>query len=101
MGFSAGGGALRFAPFVVSCCEESFEANPSFLLCGKTFPGFAVFYKETGLVDNMESNTADLFDAVVSVTGGVVITAVFDPVKKVFNWLVHDIRGAEDSNVSL
>ena len=32
--FSAGGGALRFSPFVVRCCEESFESNPSFLLCG-------------------------------------------------------------------
>ena len=32
--FSAGGGALRFSTFVVRCCEEIFEANPSFLLCG-------------------------------------------------------------------
>ena len=31
--FSAGGGALRFSPFVVCCCGESFETNPSFLLC--------------------------------------------------------------------
>ena len=30
--FSAGGGALRFSPLVVQFCEESFEANPSFLL---------------------------------------------------------------------
>ena len=29
---SAGGGALGFTPFVVSCCEESFEANPSFFV---------------------------------------------------------------------
>ena len=32
--FSANGGALRFLPLVVGCCKESFEANPSFLLCG-------------------------------------------------------------------
>ena len=32
--FSAGGGVLRFSPFVVRCCEESFEANPSLLLSG-------------------------------------------------------------------
>ena len=43
--FSAGGGALRFAPFVVSYCEEIFEAGPCFLLSGQTFPGFTVFYK--------------------------------------------------------
>ena len=45
--FSTGIGALRFAPFVVSCGEESFEACPSFLLCGETFSGFAVIDKET------------------------------------------------------
>ena len=76
MEFSASGGALRFVPFVVSCREESFEAGPSFLLCGKTFPGFAVVYKETGLVDEPESDADDLFEAAESVTGGGVITAV-------------------------
>ena len=80
--FSAGGGALGFAPFAVSCCEESFEAGPNVLLCGKTFTGFAVFYKETGLVHKLEINADDLFEAVGSVTGGGVITAFFDPVKK-------------------
>ena len=32
--FSAGGGDLRFSPFVVRCYEEIFEGNPSFLLSG-------------------------------------------------------------------
>ena len=43
--FSAGGGALQFASFIVSSCEERFEAGPSFLLCGQTFLGFAFVYK--------------------------------------------------------
>ena len=94
MKFSSSGGALRFAPFIVSCCEESFEAGPSFLLCGQTFPGFAVVYKEAGLVDKMKSDTDDLFKAVGSVDGGGVITAVFDPVEKGFDWLIDVIRGA-------
>ena len=97
MEFSAGGGALRFAPFVVSCCKESFEANPSFLLSGQTFPGFAVVYKEDGLLDELESDTDDLFEAVGSVAAGGVITTVFDPVEEGFNWLIDVVRGAEDS----
>ena len=101
MEFSAGGGALRFAPFVVGCCEEIFEANPSILLCGQTFPGFAVVYKENGMVDKLESDTDDLFKAAGSVTGGGVITSVFDSVEEGFNWLVDVIRGAEDSVVFL
>ena len=32
--FSASGGAFGFLPLVVRCCEESFEANSSFLLSG-------------------------------------------------------------------
>ena len=55
--FSADGGALRFAPFVVRCCEESFEGNPSFLLSGLTFQVFAVLYKEAGLVDKLKGDT--------------------------------------------
>ena len=101
MGFSTGGVALRFAPFVVECCKESFEAGPIFLLCKEKFPGFAVVYKETGLLDDLESDAYDLFGAVGSVTGGGIITAVFDPVEKGFNWLVFVIRGAEDSVVFL
>ena len=101
MEFSSGGGALRFAPFIVSCCEESFEAGPIFLLCGQTFPGFAVVYKYTGLVDKLESDADDLFGDVGSFAGGGVITAVFDPVEKGFDWLIDVIRGAEDSVVLL
>ena len=101
MELSASGGALRLSPFIVRCCEESFEAGPSFLLCGQTFPGFAVVYKETGLVEELESDADDLFEAVGSVTSGGVITAVFDPVEKVFNWLVYVIKGAEDIVVFL
>ena len=101
MEFSTGGGALRFAPFVVSCGEEGFEAVTSFLLCGETFPGFAVVNKETGLVDEIESNTHDLFKDVGSGTVGGIVTAIFNPVKKGFNWLIYVIRGAEDSIVFL
>ena len=101
MELSTGGGALRFAPFAVSCCQESFEAGPSFLLCGETFPGFAVVDKETGLVDDLESDANDLFKAVGSVTGGGIVTTIFSPVEKGFNRLVYIIRGAEDSVVFL
>ena len=86
---------------VVSCCEESFEAGPSFLLCGEKFPGFGVFNKETGLVDDLESDANDLFAAVGSVTGGGVDTAIFDPAENGFNRLVYVIRRAEDSVVFL
>ena len=101
MEFSTGGGALRFTPFVVRCCEESFEAGPSFLLCGETFPGFEVVDKETGLVDEPESDANDLFESVGIFTGGCVVTAIFDPVEKGFNQLFYVIRGAEDSAVFL
>ena len=85
MGFSAGGGALRFAPFVVRCRKESFEGNPSFWLCGQTFPGFSVVYKEAGLVEDLKIDTDDLFEVVGSVAGGGVISAVFDSVEEGFN----------------
>ena len=88
MEFSTGGGALRLAPFVVRCCEESFEAGPSVLLCGQTFPEFSLVYKETCLLDELESDDDDLLEAVGSVAGGGVITAVFYLVEKGFNWLV-------------
>ena len=101
MEFSAGSRSLIFLPFVVRCCEEGFEANPSFLLCGLTFPGFAVVYKETGLVDELKGDIDDLFKAIGSVAGGGVISAVFDPVKEGFNLLIDVVRGAEDSVVSL
>ena len=97
MKFSTDGSALSFAPFVVSCDEEIFEAGPSFSLCGETFPGFAVVEKKTGLVDELESDANDLFEAVGSVTGGNIVAAIIDPVEKGFNWLVYIIRGAEDS----
>ena len=51
--FGTGGGALRFAPIIARSGEEGFEAVTSFLLCGETFPGFAVVNKETGLVDDL------------------------------------------------
>ena len=49
----------------------------------------------------MESDDDDLFEAVGSVTSDGVITAVFDPVEKGFNWLVYVIRGAKYSVVFL
>ena len=54
--FGTGGGDLRFVPLVVRSGEESFETGPSFLLCGETFPGFAVIDKETGLINDMEGD---------------------------------------------
>ena len=71
------------------------------MLCGETFPGFVVVYKKTGLVDELESDANDLFEAVGSVTGGDVVTAIFDPVEKGFNRLVYVIRATEDSFVFL
>ena len=53
------------------------------------------------MVDELKGDTDDLFKAVRSVTGGGIITAVFDPVEEVFNWLLNVIQGAEDSVVSL
>ena len=61
MKFSAVGGALGFSPFVVCSGEEIFEGSPSFLLNGKTFPGFAVVKKKAGLVYRLEGDAEDLF----------------------------------------
>ena len=95
--FGTGGGALRFAPLVVRSGKESFEAGSIFLLCRETFPGFAFIDKNPGLVDELEGNSNELFEAVGSVTVSGVVTAIFDPVEKRFNQLVYIIRGAEDS----
>ena len=101
MEFGTGGGALRFAPLVVRCGEEGFEAGTIVLLCRERLSGFAVINEETVLIDELEGDANDLFEAVGSVTGGGVVTAVFDPVEKGFNRLVYIIRGAEDSFVFL
>ena len=61
MKFCAGGGALGFLPFVVCSGKEKFEGSSSFLLKGKTFPGFAVVYKQAGLVYKLEGDSEDLF----------------------------------------
>ena len=87
--FGTGGGALRFTQLVVRSGEESFEAGPSFLLCRETFPGFSVINEETGLINKLESNANCLLEAVGSVTVGGVVTAIFDPVEKGFNWLIY------------
>ena len=63
------------------------------LLCRETFPGFAVVDKETSLIDDLEGDANDLFEVVGSVTGGGIVTAIFDPVKKGFNQLVYIIKG--------
>ena len=42
-----------------------------------------------------------MFKAVGSVTGGGIVTAIFDPVEKGFNRLVNIVRGAEDIFVLL
>ena len=101
MELGTGVGALIFAPLVVRSGEESFEAGPSFVFCRETFPVFAVIDEYIGLIDELEGDANDLFEAVGSVTGGGVVTAIFDPVEKGFNWLVYVIRGAEDSVVFL
>ena len=62
--------------------EEGFAAGPSFLLCRETFPGFAVVDEETGLIEDLEGDANDLFKYVGSVTGGGVVTTIFDPVEK-------------------
>ena len=86
--FGTGGGALRFAPLVVHSDEESFEAGPSFLFCRETFPGFAVIDEETSLLNKLEGNANYLFEAVGSVTGSGVVTAIFDQLKRdSIDWL--------------
>ena len=101
MEFGTGGGAFRFVPFIVRSGEEIFYAGPSFLLCMETFPGFAVIDEETGLINELESHANDLLEAVGSVTGGGIVTAIFDPVEMGFNRLVYIVRGAEYSVVFL
>ena len=53
------------------------------------------------MIDKLESDANNLFKAVVSVTSKGVVTAIFDPVEKGFNWMVYIIRGAEDSVIFL
>ena len=99
--FGTGGGALRFAPLVVRSGEESLETGPSFLLCSETFPGFAVINKEIGLTNDLEGGVDYLFKAVGSVSGGGVVTPIFDPVERGFDRLVNIVRRAKNSVVSL
>ena len=85
-------------------CElwrRKFEAGPSFLLCGETFPGFSVVDKDTSLVDELEGDSNYLLKALGGVTGSGIVTPIFEPVEKGFNQLVCVIRGAEDSVVFL
>ena len=100
MEFGTSGGALRLAPLVVRSGKEIFEASTSFL-CRETFPGLAVINGETGLIDDLEGNVNDLFEAVGSVIGGGAVTAIFDSVEKGFTRLVYIIRGAENRVVFL
>ena len=94
--FGAGGGALRLAPLVVCSGEESLEAGPRFLLWSETFPNFSVIDKETGLINELEGDANNLFEAVRSVAGDGVVAAIFDPIKKGFNQLVDIVRGAKN-----
>ena len=64
-------------------------------MCSETFPGFAVIDEDTGMINELEDAADYLFEAVGSVTGGSVVTAIFDPVEKVFNPLANIIRGAK------
>ena len=99
--FGAGGGALRFAPLVVRNGKESLETGPSFLLCNETFPYFVVIDEETGLINKLEGDADYLFEAAGSFSDSGVVAAIFDPVKKGFDWLVNIVRGAKDSTVFL
>ena len=101
VGFGTGCGALIFAPLVVRSGEESFGTGPSFLLCSEMFPVFAVIDEDTGLINELECDSDCLFEAVGSVSGGGIITAIFDPVEKGFNRLVNIVRGAKNSVVFL
>ena len=85
MKFSAGGGALRFSPFIVRCCEESFEVNPSFLLSGKTLSRLCSSLQRGRSGRRVEGDIYDLFKAVWTVAGGGVISVVFEPVEEGFN----------------
>ena len=66
--FGTGDGALRFAPLVMRSGEESFEASLILLLCRETFPGFAVINEETGLIDELEGYSNEIFEAIGSDT---------------------------------
>ena len=92
---------MRFAPLVVCSGEESFETGPSLLLYSETFPGFAVVDEETGLINKLEGDANYLFEAVGSVAGVGVVTAIFEPVEKGFGRLVNIVRGAKNSVVFL
>ena len=71
------------------------------MLCRETFPRFAVIDEDIGLINKLEGDANDLFEAVGSVTGGGMFTAIFDPVEKGFNRLVYIVKGAKDSVVLL
>ena len=99
--FGTGGGALRFAPLVVRSGEEMLETGPILLLFSETFPRFAVIDEETGLINYLEVNADYLFEDVGSVTGGSIVTAIFDLVEKGFYRLVNIVRGVKNSVVLL
>ena len=72
-----------------------------FWFCSETFPVFAVINKETGLINELEGDADYMFEAVGSVAAGRVVTTMFDPIEKGFDWLVDIIMGAKDSVVFL
>ena len=67
----------------------------------ETIPKFAVIYKETGLINELEGDANNLFEALHSVAGVCVVAVNFDLVEKGFVWLVDIIRGAKNSVVFL
>ena len=75
--------------------EESLETGPIVLLFSETFPYFAVIDEETGLINELEGDADYLFEAVGSVAGAGIVTAIFDPVEKGFNRLVNIVMGAK------
>ena len=69
-------------------------------LCSETFPGFSVIDEDTGLINELEGDANYLLEAVGSVAGGGVVTAIFDRVEKGFDRLVNIVRGAKKTAFS-
>ena len=71
------------------------------MLWSETFPNSAVVDEETGLINELEGDSNDFFEALRSVAGDGLVNAIFDLVEKEFNRLVHIVRGAKNSVVFL
>ena len=84
-----------------SLCAVEKKVGPRFLLLSETFPNLAVITKETRVINKLEGDVNDLFEAVRNVAGGNVVNTIFALVEKGFNWLVDIVRIVKNSVVSL